>query len=507
MSSIVYLKNKSNGRIYAYLNESAWDSEAGKCRCKRKCLGHVDPITGDIVPNKGKKDNTAISVKTIGVSQFLGIISERIGLTESIKAAFPSHWKLLLSCMFYVLREPTGMSRIKHWSAENDTPYRKQISEKDLVELFSHINDNSLFSFYREWRDHFDEGDFYAFHTSSVSSFDRGLETVSFNDLPEISVKPETFMTFTFNQKQGLPVTFAVDDRLPASYMDIRRSESDTRWLEFNRTLQVLDVDFCNTENLNDLLSTNHRFLIRASPQFEYAMEAIKRVEDRIMNLSNYITIDGEPFFVMSFVNYLNGKKYFVHIYFSPDEAQKEFTLFLSLIETCEKELKRGTLVKEHEAFYDKYFIKTPIPGGMGVEKNGEAIMSYNDVAGFFVLISNAVKNPSQAFRFFSKKRNLQRSFDNILNERDRIDLNLNFDANHRGMLFLRFLSYILYTEVRDRIRFYPPTSDLHFNEVMDELSSMKRVTSSDKAPMFTQITPNQAKILKAFGIDISDLY
>lgn len=507
MSSIVYLKNKSNGRIYAYLNESAWDSEAGKCRCKRKCLGHVDPITGDIVPNKGKKDNTAISVKTIGVSRFLGMISERIGLTESIKTAFPSHWKLILSCMFYTLREPTSMSRIRHWSAENDTPYRKQISEKDLVELFSHITDNTLFSFFREWRDLFDEGDFYAFHTASASSFDRRLETVRFNDLPDVSVRPETCMTITFSQKNGLPVTFTIDDRLPINYMDIRRSESESRWLEFNRTLQVLDMDYCDTENLNDLLSTNHRFLLRASPQFEYAKDSIKRVEDRIMDLSNYITIDGQPFFVMSFINYLNGKKYFVHIYFSPDDAEKEFSLFLSLIETCEKELKSNTLIREHETFYDKYFIKTAAPGGLGVEKNGEAIMSYNDVAGFFVLISNAVKSPTQAFRFFSKKGILKRSFENIQNERDRIDLNLDSNQNRRGLLFLRFLSYILYTDIRDRIKSYPPTSDLHFNDVMDELSSMKKVTSSDKAPVFTQITPNQAKILKAFGIDVSELY
>ena len=50
MSSIVYLKNKTNGKTYAYLNESVWDSETGKCKCKRKCLGHLDPVTGDIVP-------------------------------------------------------------------------------------------------------------------------------------------------------------------------------------------------------------------------------------------------------------------------------------------------------------------------------------------------------------------------------------------------------------------------------------------------------------------------
>ena len=61
MSSIVYLKNKTNGKTYAYLNESVWDKETGRCRCKRKCLGHLDPATGEIIPNKGKKDSALVS--------------------------------------------------------------------------------------------------------------------------------------------------------------------------------------------------------------------------------------------------------------------------------------------------------------------------------------------------------------------------------------------------------------------------------------------------------------
>ena len=506
MSSIVYLKNKTNGRVYAYLNESVWDSREGKCRCKRKCLGHVDPDTGDIVPNKGKKDISTITVRTVGVSQFLGRISERIGLTESIKAAFPDHWKLFLSCVFYVLREPTGMARIRGWSSENDTPYRKPISDEDLMDLFSRVTDNALFSFFREWRDHFDEKAFYMFHTASASSFDSGVDTVRFNDLPDVSVKPETCLSITFDLKSGLPVTFMADNRLPVNYMDIRKSESDSRWLEFDKTLQVLDMDYCNAENLNDLLTTNHRFLLRASPQFEYARDSIARVKDRIMDLSNYITIDGEPFFVMSFVNYLNGKKYFVHIYFSPDEAQKEFSLFLSLIDTCEKELRSGIRIKEHETFYDRYFLKIPGSGNSFVEKNGEAIMSYNDVAGFFVLISNVVKNPSQAFRFFSRKNDLKRAFSNIQNAGDQKRFRLDSPANYRGLLFLRFISYILYTEIRNRTRSYPPTSKMPFYELMDELSAMKKVTVMDQAPQFTQFTPAQTKVLKAFDIDVSDL-
>ena len=506
MSSIVYLKNKSNGRVYAYLNESKWDSGSGKCRCKRKCLGHVDPVTGDIVPNKGKKDPTAVSVRTVGVSKFLEMVSEKIGLTQSLKAAFPDHWKLILSSMFYTLREPENMSRIRYWSLENETPFKKQITEKDLLSLFPEITENALFLFYRNWRDRFESDDFFMFHVTSISSFDRRMETIRFNDLPNISVKPEMFLSMTIDQKSGLPVTFDLESSLPVNYTDIRRCESTQRWLDFHRIIQILDMDYCDNENLTDLLNTGHRFIIRASPQFEFARDSIKRVEDRIMDLSNYITIDGEPFFVMSFVNYINGRKCFVHIYFSPDDAEKEFSLLLSLIETCEKEMKNNIYVKEHEAFYDRYFIRHGTKDGGFIEKNGEAIMSYNDVAGFVVLMSNTVKNPAQAFHHYFTKSRMQKSFDNLQNERDRTDLKLYSDTNYRGLLFIRFLAYILYSEISNRIRSYSPTSDMTFTSAINEMSAMKKVTIGDKPPIFTQVNPVQAKILRAFGINISEL-
>ena len=116
MSSIVYLKNKSSGKVYAYLNESVWNSTLKKCVCKRKCLGHVDPITGDIVPNKGnKKDTSAAFVYSFGLSYFLRSVSDKSGLTHVLEKAFPTDWKLIMSCVFYLLdMDSAALSRILH---------------------------------------------------------------------------------------------------------------------------------------------------------------------------------------------------------------------------------------------------------------------------------------------------------------------------------------------------------------------------------------------------------
>jgi transposase len=51
---IVYQPNKKSGVIYAYANEAFWDAEKKQSRARRKLLGKVDPVTGEIIPTRGR---------------------------------------------------------------------------------------------------------------------------------------------------------------------------------------------------------------------------------------------------------------------------------------------------------------------------------------------------------------------------------------------------------------------------------------------------------------------
>lgn len=55
MSTIVKYKNQS-GTIYAYEQESYYDPVTKSSRPRRKCIGKVDPVTGEIIPSAPKKE-------------------------------------------------------------------------------------------------------------------------------------------------------------------------------------------------------------------------------------------------------------------------------------------------------------------------------------------------------------------------------------------------------------------------------------------------------------------
>lgn len=55
MSSLVYVKNP-NGKTYVYSNISVYDKETKKVKHIRKSIGHLDPVTGEVIPNRRKGD-------------------------------------------------------------------------------------------------------------------------------------------------------------------------------------------------------------------------------------------------------------------------------------------------------------------------------------------------------------------------------------------------------------------------------------------------------------------
>ena len=54
MATIIKHTDKRSGITYAYESVSYWDKEKKMSRSKRKLIGRVDPVTGEIVPTDGR---------------------------------------------------------------------------------------------------------------------------------------------------------------------------------------------------------------------------------------------------------------------------------------------------------------------------------------------------------------------------------------------------------------------------------------------------------------------
>ena len=76
--AILKYANQS-GVVYAYESISEWDPEKKQSRSKRKCLGRVDPDTGEIIPTSGKRGRPSKKKEDTAAG------SENFDLTEAMK--------------------------------------------------------------------------------------------------------------------------------------------------------------------------------------------------------------------------------------------------------------------------------------------------------------------------------------------------------------------------------------------------------------------------------------
>ena len=56
--AIIHQHDKRTGNTYAYESHSYWDKEKKMTRAKRKLIGRVNPVTGEIVPTDGRNRKT-----------------------------------------------------------------------------------------------------------------------------------------------------------------------------------------------------------------------------------------------------------------------------------------------------------------------------------------------------------------------------------------------------------------------------------------------------------------
>lgn len=190
----IYLKNKNNGVTYVYEYTGYLDKDKQQARNKRKCIGKLDSITGNIIPSK--KDNVSqISkqkqpgpVPTIECKRsfycatyLFDAIGEKLGIIDDLKSCFPNSYKQILSIAFYLIMEVRNpMSRFPKWALTHIHPFGKYIPSQRSSELFGLVNEDSKQKFFILQGKRRLESEFLAYDTKSVSSYSQSMKQVKY---------------------------------------------------------------------------------------------------------------------------------------------------------------------------------------------------------------------------------------------------------------------------------------------------------------------------------------
>ena len=302
MSSIIKRLDKRTGITYVYESTSYWDKEKKQPRSKRVLIGKVDPDTGEVIPTDGRgnrrkerlqqetesvpaKQGPVPAIRTervfYGATYLFDQIGEVAGVQADLKTCFPDTYKQILSIAYYlILEDENPLYRFSKWAKLHRHPYGKDISSQRSSELFQSITEEQKMKFFRLQGERRSEKEYWAYDTTSISSYSETLRQVKYGKNKDGEHLPQINLAILFGEESSLPFYYR---KLAGNIPDIKTIRELIRELDvlgYRKAKLVMDRGFASTDNINALYRDHYKFLLGASTTLKYAKDFIREVGD-----------------------------------------------------------------------------------------------------------------------------------------------------------------------------------------------------------------------------------
>jgi transposase len=530
MAAIVYQTDKRTGITYAYQSISHWDKEKKQSRAKRTLIGRVDPISGEVVPTRkkatpeamdapkrGPVPTTNVSRSFYGATYLLDGIGEKLGITADLKKCFPDTFNQILSTAYYLLlEEKSPLSRFSKWAALHKHPYGKDIPSQRSSELFASITEEERYSFFHLQGKRRSEKEYWAYDTTSISSYSQCLKQVRYGVNKEDDHLPQINLALLFGEESNLPFYYR---KLPGNITDVTTAKNliaDMSFLEYKKIKLVMDRGFYSEDNINALYQNHLKFLIATKLSLKFVKTALDPVRDTLRSWTNY-NQKYDLYACTQKINWtysqnrpykgdtLKGeRRMYLHLYFNSERAmedEKELHIRLCILQT---EIESGKRNPENEKLYAKYFdIKTTPVRGTKVVAKQKAMDEAKQNYGYFALLSNEIKDPIEALEIYRNKDLVEKAFGNLKERLNLRRLSVSSDASLDGKLFVEFIALIFLSYLKKKMQDHDLFKRFTMQGLLDEFDIIECFEQPGAELRLGEVTKRQMALFETLGVPL----
>lgn len=512
MASIVYVKNP-NGTVYVYSNESYWDKELKKTKHRRKCIGKLNQETGETVPTRGHETAPALSEKQpgcssmgLGPSLLLDKAARETGIRDVLESVFRDDTDRILTCAYYLASENRALCHVEQWSAYSIHPFGAQLADQRVSELLHRIVPSLQQDFFSRWMEHGYGKGYFAMDITSVSSYSEFIDFVQWGynrdgeDLPQINLLMLT------SEETHLPVYYRILSGALKDVSSLRESLDNFRLLKARTVRMVMDKGFYSEPNVDAMYAAHYRFSIGVPFTSKLAVSAVEENRADMDSHNNLIQIGDNEVYATTKLTKWKGHRCYIHTYYDSLKAELENKKFIHRLKGCYDELVSGKECAENRSFYARFFIIKDFPKrGRRVQYNEEAIREHRqNTIGWFVLISNDVKDATEALRLYRAKDAVEKNFDNLKNSLDMKRLRIHSNESMSGRIFIQFVALILVAFLQRILDETGYSKNHNLQEVFSELKPIHQVSvEGQRKKLITTPTKRQREILDLFQITL----
>lgn len=498
MGTVVFYKNKKNDVTYAYESTPYWDKGKKQGRSKRKCIGHIDPETGKTVPNR-PKDKGSINETTVkkrdpkpseyckrtfyGATYLFDEIGRKTGITEDLRKCFPDIYEKILSIAYFlIIEDKNPLSRFSHWATIHKHPFGDDIPSQRSSDLFASITEEDRLKFFRLQSNRRAEKEYWAYDTSTISSYSKCLKQVQYGHNKEHDPLAQINLALLFGEESQLPFYYR---KLPGNITDVKTVKNllaDLDYLEYHKVHMVMDRGFYSEDNVNGLFHDHIKFLMGVSLSLKFVKTELEQYRDSVRAWNNY-NQEYDIYMMCIPVEWdytqerpykgdtIKGKRrMYLHLYFNRQKAVDDELEFTKKMIGLNEELESGRIVPEHKKLYEKYFdVKSTPIRGTKVAARQEVMDEAKKNYGYFAFVSNELKDPAEALKIYRNKDLVEKAFCNIKERLDCRRLAVSSELSLDGKLFVEFIALIYLSYIKKQMQEQKLFKDYTMQGIIDK--------------------------------------
>jgi transposase len=528
--SQVFVKNKRNGVTYVYESVGYWDKEKKQARNRRKCIGKMDPVSGQFIPShkidledlssqakkRGPQPTSESKRRFYGATYLFDAIGEKLGVTKDLQACFPDIYQQILSLSYYlVLEDRNPMSRFPKWALTHVHPYGKEIPSQRSSEILGLITESAKLKFFISQGKGRLEKEFLAYDITSISSYSTSLKQVKYGLNKENDSLPQINLALLFGENSRLPVYYR---KLPGNITDVKTLQNllaDIDFLNLEKVQLVMDRGFYSEGNINALFRQHYKFLIATRTSLLFVRRKLDEVRNSLVSRPHYSSKYGLYYdsFMLDW-DYSetqkrsgevtnDNRRIYLHVFYNDQRATDDKIAFNKMLDSLEYELNTGNRNPEHEKQYAKYYEihETPVRGVTLTPKQ-EAISAAEKYYGYFALLSNGVKDPLEALEIYRSKDLIEKAFGNLKERLNMRRTSVSSEENLEGKLFVQFVALIYLSYIKKAMSDHNLFKDYTLQELLDELDVIERFEQPSHKPRVGEITQKQKNLYAFLGVD-----
>ena len=516
---------------YVYIDKGFWNSEKQQSDHKREYIGKYDGKT--FTPNKtyyrlqAEYEQSLTAPRTgpvptdICLRQFYGAtylldqISSKTGISVDLGRCFGSLASQILSIAYYlILEEGMPLYRFHKWGMTHRHPYGKDIPSQRSSELFGLITEDAKMDYFKRQAKRHGLNEYLAFDTTSISSYSTLIKQAKYGKNKDGDPLPQINLALLYGEESMLPVYYR---KLAGNITDVKTIENllkDVDFLKLEKLKLVMDRGFYSEKNINDLMKHHHKFLIGAKTSLKIVSSRLDKIRADFVTRFNY---NSElKLYVMSFTEewdyseekprsgetITDKRRVYLHFYYNDQKATDDKTRFNAMLDRLEYNLINGTPDPEDEKLYQKYFVinETPVRGVTYSFKE-DAIRKAEKNYGYFVLMSNGIKDPVEALRIYRLKDLIEKSFGNLKERLSMRRMSVSSEENFEGKLFVQFVALQLMSYIKRQMDVNGLFNDYTMQSLLDEIDVIEYYQQPGKAHHLSEITEKQRKLYELMDV------